>query len=118
MIFKRKKTQLKQSCVFATQDEQCTELSIDNDTLLCKHHHDEAIKSWPIEMLQQHKKMIKDWKDQQDFDLQRQSIPAQKFEKKMVDLLVEQENSRQEIKKKYHITDQYFEIFIKRYQGK
>ena len=118
MIFKRKKTQLQQSCVFATQDEQCTEPSVDNDTLLCKHHHDEAIKTWPLEMLQQHKKMIKEWQDQQDFDIQRQSIPAQQFEKSMIDLLVKQEDEKQQLKKSYHITDQYFEIFIKRYQGK
>ena len=117
-MFQKKKKQLQQTCVFATQDEQCTEPSIDKDTLLCKYHHDEALKSWPIEMLQQHKKRIQNWKDEQDFDIQRQSLPAQKFEKEMIDLLVEQEQSRQELKKKYHITDKYYEIFTKRYQGK
>ena len=114
-MFSHKKKQLQQICVFATQDEQCQEPAIDKDTLLCKYHNDES-KTWPLEMLQQHKKMIKEWNDQQDFDIQRQSIPAKKFDKELIDLLLRQQEERQQLKKKYHITDKYLEIFMKRYK--
>lgn len=85
---------------------------------MCELHHDEAIHGWPRKELERHLEIVKEYKEELWFYKSRTTDGAKQFEKEMLDLLTRQEQEQVEIKKKYSISDKYYEKFMEKYRGK
>jgi len=116
MLFRRKKQQIV-TCVFNIENEVCDQPVINKDTLFCKAHHDEAVNVWPLKSLLEHKANIKQYKKYLEFEKQRKTKGAKKFEKELIDLLYNQENQRTKLRKKYKIKSDYLEWYMRKYWG-
>ena len=115
-LFKRKQSQEQTKCTFP--NIECSNIATHKDTLMCELHNDEATNGWPRKELQNHLELVKLYKEEVWFFKSRNTDGGKQFEKEMLDLLARQEQEQLTVKKKYSISDKYYEKFKEKYQGK